>query len=340
MDDKLELFHEILFGSLRPGRSKNEQQLKFRELKKNIIRQHYQYQPKYQINFLSPHTEKSEYYKELISNESIRYFNSILEAVHTESDDDIKYLWVHNTLFENLTDKLKQVAAEIEHFNYPISNIDPSSKDNKLKDTPLSENAYIYQYLKISLIQLYLNIQDSLRAYFEEGKLEEREIYVKFFSEAIPTPSFLIESQKIEAPIKKEVKKKEEVSFNLIYQDIRPIIKSKADYSIINNQELFGEVEKRLYEYELIDNEYCFIKSKKQSNHTLLAAVYKVLINNNYFRRNKIGTHYKFTDLDIRKYLDERYSADTSQQFRRIKDKQVEDAKLKLPWLDKIYPTS
>jgi hypothetical protein len=124
--------------------------------------------------------------------------------------------------------------------------------------------------------------------------------------------------------------------FRPVKGDIRDNLLSKADYGIVKNPDRFAAVEERLVEYDIIDDSYHFIKNKKQSNHTLLAAVYRELIDKNYFRRNIIGTAKKYTDTDIRKYLDERYGTDTSQQFRKLTNEQREQAKRKLPWVEKI----
>ncbi len=248
--------------------------------------------------------------------------------------NDVKQLWVKSTLNDILSDKFTEVASEIERLNYSISHIDPK-QNHKLKDITLSQETYVYQYLKFQLIQLYLDIQEAFESYLITDKLSEEDIHLQFFKEPKLDQLFIKESEKIEMPIVTNTKK-EKSSFKPIYEDIQPIHNSKADYSIIYNQQLFGEVEAQLYEYDIIGIDYFFKKSKKHSNHTLLAATFKVLIENNYFRRNIIGSHQKLKDTDIRKYLDERYSVDTSQQFRRITDEQIEQAKIKLPWLDKI----
>ena len=247
-------------------------------------------------------------------------------------------MWVFTTLTKVLTDKLGQIASEIERLNYSITNID-EKQVNKPIHLTLSEETYIYQYLMLQLIQLFLNIQEAFEEYLSGDKIEEEDIYLKFFNEIPPNPSFIKECEKLKIPI--PIRKKEkETHFNPICQDIFPVMKSKASYSIIYNPGLFADVERKLYEYEIIDLDYKFIKNKIQSNSTLLAAVYKVLIENNYFRKKILGTRKSYSDLDIRKYLDERYSTDTSQQFRRIKNEEIEGAKIKLPWLEKIRKIS
>lgn len=338
MDNKLELYHSILFLKQRPLRTRNNPQIKYKELLKELKYETYKYQPSNEVDFLPPHTDKARYYRALIKNEAIRYYNHINDIISNSTDTDVKQLWIKSTLNDVLSVKLFEVAKEIERLNYSINNID-TQQNHKLKNASCSEETYIYQFLKVQLIQLYLDIQEKFEQYLLMERLSEEDIYLTFFKEAPPHHSFIKESEKIELPIPK-VKLKEKSSFKTIYSDIKPSINSDIDYNNINNQKLFGEVEIHLYEYGIIDIDYYFKKNKQQQNHTLLAAIYRVLIDNNYFRRNIIGSHKKAKDIDIRKYLDERYSTDTSQQFRKLTDAQVEKAKRNLLWLDKITPIS
>lgn len=335
MDNKLKLYNDILFGKQRPFRNRNIPQIKFRELTKEIKERYYSHQPLYKVDFFSPHTDKAEYYRKLISNEAIRYFNHITEKVGNAIGEDVKTLWVRNTLNNIIEDKLRQVNDEIERLAYPISNIDPTGS-HRLKETNLSEETYIFQYLKVQLIQLFLDIQENFKDYVDDDIFSETDIYLRFFNEAAPHPSFLKEAPKINPP--KELPPPEkEILFEPIHGDIRPINSSKATYdTIIYKPQLFGEIEKRLYEYNIIDINSRFIPNRKSSNHRLLAAVIHELIQNGYFRRNIIGTHKKYTDIDIRKYIDERYLTNTHQQFRRLTTEHIEFAKEKLLWLDKI----
>lgn len=335
MDNKLKLYNDILFGKLRPFRNRNIPPIKFRELTKEIKEEYYSHQPNFEVDFFSPHTDKAKYYRKLIVNEAIRYFNHITDKVENAIGDDVKTLWIKSTLSDILADKLSQVNTEIERLDYPISNIDPKG-NHRLKEVNLSEETYVYQYLKVQLIQLFLDIQETFKEYVDDDLLTEDEIYLRYFNEAAPNPSFIKEAPKVNLPAELPPPKKE-VLFEPVYGDIRPRGSSKATYdNIIYKPQLFGEIEKRLYEYDIIDINSQFIPNRKTSNHRLLAAVIHELIQNGYFRRNIIGTHKKFTDTDIRKYIDERYLTDTNQQVRRLTEEQIEFAKTKLPWLDRI----
>jgi hypothetical protein len=339
MNNKLKLYNDILFGKLRPFRNRNIPQIKFRELTKDIKAEYYSHQPNFEVDFFPPHTDKAKYYRKLIFNEGIRYFNHITDKVENAIGDDVKTLWIKSTLNGIIADKLSQINAEIERLNYSISNIDPKG-NHRLKETNLSEETYIYQYLKVQLIQLFLDIQENFKDFVDEDILNEDEIYLRYFNEAAPNPSFIKEAPKISPPSEFPAPEKE-ILFEPVLGDIRPITSSKATYeTIIYKPRLFADIEKKLYEYDIIDIDSRFIPNRKTSNHRLLAAVIYELIQNGYFRRQILGTHKKFTDIDIRKYIEERYLTDVSQQFTRLSKEQIEFAKRKLPWLEHITEIS
>jgi hypothetical protein len=229
---------------------------------------------------------------------------------------------------------LRHVATETERLDYRREYINPDG-DHRLKEVHLAEETYIYYYLKTELIALYLNIQEAFGHHLNEELKDEAEIYLVYFREAVPAIPLIKRAETIVLPLKLS-KEKTAVEFRPVKADVRSLLQSKANYEIVKYPDHFAVVESRLYEYEIIDGDYCFIMNKKRSNKTLLAAVYRELIDKNYFRRNILGSTKKYSDTDIRQYLDERYATDTSQQFRKLTDQQKEKAKMKLPWIEKI----
>jgi len=332
MYPKLDLYHDILFLSLRPLRNRETQQNTYKELIIDIKEESYKVQPLFEIKFQKKHTDKSIYYQTLIKNEAIRYYNVVHEFITNSIDDDTKRLWVKTILQNEMSTKLYEVDNEIKRLEYNIENT-YSRQSNPL----IAEETFVYHYLKTNIILLYLNIQEAFSGYLLCDRLDEEDIYLKFFNEHKPERSFFEKANIITQPLK-PIQTKEFNSFKPIRGEVKPLSNLIASYDAILNQTKFSEVESKLYEYEIIDLDYNFKKSKKNSNTLLLAAIYKVLIQNNYFRKRVIGSHNAIKDIDIRKYLDNRYYADTSQQFRKITNEQIENAKVKLPWLDNIRP--
>ncbi len=338
MSKALELYNDILFLNHRPWIFGKQSDTKFKQLLSDVKKEYYSTQPNYEIDFIKPLSNIRKYYHAIIEHEAIKYLNGLHSDISEALNKNEKSYLVHFALTKTLSQKIKETAQVIQERKYSPGQFD-LSKQNKPTDNSRADESYILHLQKHQLVRLIMEVQDSYTDLLKDEPLTQEEIYYKYFNEAAPDRSFIIDCENIATPIKqKEVK--EEALFKPFYKDLKPILKSKADYEIVFKPELFGSIESKLYEYGIIDIEYYFLKNKKQSNHSLLAAVYHVLIDNNYFRRNIIGTNDKYTDLDIRKYLDERYSVDTSQQFRRLTKKQIEEAKIKLPWLDNIKPIS
>ena len=334
MENTLKLYHRILFLDLRPHRHRDDKQDVYRELLAIQSIEHYQFQPAREVAFFKPHTPRTTWYRNLIHHEAISYYNEINLLMAAAQDDTEKRFHVYTALSKEVGEKLRQVAAETERLDYRLEYINPEG-NHRLKEIHIAEETYIFQYLKTELIALYLNIQEAFKDYLNEEIKDEAWIYLAYFGEAIPAKPLLKSAETIVLPLK-PAKEKTTTEFRPVKADIRDNLLSKADYGIVKNPDRFAAVEEQLVEYDIIDDSYHFIKNKKQSNHTLLAAVYRELIEKNYFRRNIIGSAKKYTDSDIRKYLDERYGTDTSQQFRKLTNQQREQARRKLPWVEKI----
>jgi hypothetical protein len=336
MKTSLDLFNDILFLNLRPWLMSKNPDLKFKQLIKDVKREYYVQQPKYEIAFVKPLSSIRKYYCAIIEAESIRFLNDFHSEIETTYSDSEKSYLVHHVLNKKFSQFLKDIAKLISEKKYSSDQFDLGS-NNFSKDRCIADESYILHFLKCSFIRLFLEIQDSYSEFLNEEIVTQEEIYFKYFNEQLPDPSFIKPSKKIGTPIIKK-KLKKEYSFEPVRKDIQPIGNSLIDYDMILNKDAFAQVECNLYDFGIIDIESCFIKNRKQSNNILLAAVYRILIDKNYFRRNILGEKKRCTDIDFRKYLDARYGVDTSQQFRKITKEQINDAKVKLPWLDKIYP--
>ncbi|NCC73650.1 MAG: hypothetical protein EOM06_09660 [Sphingobacteriia bacterium] len=334
MESTLLIYDNILFLELRPYRHRERRQDFFKKLLSALESTRYQYQPFREVNFLPPYSPKLSYYHRLISNEAAAFFNHLNRLMQQTIDEEEKIYHVYTALNKVVGEKLKQTASEINRLKYNLDDIIPGS-DCRLKNPVHAEESYIFQLMKLHLIVLYLNIQDTFGDFLQQEKYDEKNLYFIFFAEKMPEPSFIQKAETIITPILSTSKKKQK-QFDPVRDDLPSRMKSKMDYSFVRNPERFAEIESRLYEYEIIDLDYHFIRNKKQRNHTLLAAIYRELIDKNYFRRNIIKSKAKIKDHDIRQYLDTRYATDTSQQFRKLTERQRNFAQLKLPWMEKI----
>lgn len=106
----------------------------------------------------------------------------------------------------------------------------------------------------------------------------------------------------------------------------------KVTYDDIKEKERFADFELNLYEFEYIDENYNFKGEKIK-----LAAIYQILIDNQYFKkRNHIYGNFGRTD--FRKYLDSRYNTNTSKEFQpnRLNPEYIKKLKNLYLWIDKL----
>jgi hypothetical protein len=103
---------------------------------------------------------------------------------------------------------------------------------------------------------------------------------------------------------------------------------------------MFENIEINLKEDGLIDMDYNFIKSRKKQNNRKLAAIIKILIQKNYFKKNIYGLKGDVTPNLIREYLENRYNANVSQEFRKITNDQIQEFKDQYRWIDQLRTLS
>lgn len=116
--------------------------------------------------------------------------------------------------------------------------------------------------------------------------------------------------------------------------DFKGKSKSPVQFSDIRNVELFSKFEMELFQSQIIDDNYNF--QKKRGNKEMLAALYHILIQKNYFRKVNYKNGRDFDDWHYRQYLDHRYTVDTSQQFRKCSQNDIEGFKYGHTWIDNI----
>lgn len=172
----------ILFGKLKPWGNRDTIQEKFKLELKSIETIEPQFSPLFEMNFFKAHTQKAKYYKKLIDTEGIRYINTVHYLAKQASDDELKHYWIFTTLYKKLNQFFIDFSKELERRDYQIDYIDPD-KENKLKDTQISEETFIIHYLKTTLIYIYMEIQAAFPGQLEEEPLEIEDIYRNYFGE-------------------------------------------------------------------------------------------------------------------------------------------------------------
>lgn len=321
MQNDFLLYHDILFLRLKPSANRQLSDIKFKELLQSVPKEHYSFQPAYEVDFPKPLTAMRKYYFALIENEATRYLNTFNQIIASADALKEKQFWLHNTLTKKLAQKLKETNKVITDNKLYFDLLQPLAKQ-KISDARTLDEAYIFQYLKHTLIRLYIEIQETHEAFLTEESITEEELHETYFSEPEPYKSLIIEAVKINLPkpASQFVPKPQEIPFKVIKDDFREPAKGVLPYtSIIKNSSYFSQFEEDLYQAGLITKDYNFKAEHGQKE--ALAAIYKVLIKKGYFNKRIFPKNVELKEVDVRKFLDHRYNASVDKQFRNYNDK-------------------
>lgn len=335
MSFEFKVFNEIAVGSLRPWLSKDKSEQMYKSALVDLPNSFYTYQPLHQLEFTKSLSSKRDYYLRLIDSEAIDYLNFFRAKMNQSINDDAKTYLVTSALQKVIPGKLNRISRLISANNYSPDQYDPALKKLS-KDILVADASFIFHYLKHSFIRLFLEIQDSYKEFVEDEIYSAEDLYLKYFNEAEPEASIIIDAPqiKIYRPDNTVSKDVVEAVFNPIQSDFRKESKGVFDYEdIVRNPMRFAQFEKLLFSHEYIDAEYNF--TNKHGFKVELAMIYHHLINLRYFNERLFAPTKRISHLHIRKFLDHRYSTNVDKQFRNLKDnpKQVAEFIEKHYWL-------
>jgi hypothetical protein len=371
MENLLSIPNNILFGSLRPWSKLNQEEEKFQYLLNLNLRSNKQNPSEFfkcaisafkQLNISTEQenikefellskiksdkdlienfliiklpvffNKQTEFYSILLRNELIGILEITFEQLKNADEIEIKYNLYH--LFE----KLKELLSRISELTF----------DNKI-------TLFVIDTLKLCLLNIHFELVRHYSEFLDFEILSESEIL--FFvspdfeqTKAVKTNiSFLIEQFLSESQSKLiteesiiSVKLEQEETIILpepIFiprqSDFRGSGKSPVSYADIRNVVAFSKFEQELFESKIINSDYEFLV--KRGNKEMIAALYKILIQKNYFRKTNIKTGRNFDPSHYRQYFDHRYNVDTSQQFRKCTSEDIQAFKQKHCWIDNI----
>lgn len=321
MSNNLEWYHKILFIE-RPWMDATTTDAKYQQLLHELSTENFAQQPLYELSFPKPLTHKTKYYQALINNEAIIFINSVHDLMKRALNDNEKKYHIYKILSKKLPAKLHETEKIISARSLYFSTIDDTSIDKKLRD-----DAFILQNLKYQLIHLYLEIQDSFSLYLKETPLNEKDIHLLYFSEPMlrETPIGKAGNYNLPKPIRKIAEQPKKRILKVIKAGIRDPVNGILKYEeIIAKQHQFALAEEELFEINLIDADYNFIKDG--GNNLKMAAVYHLMIMRKYFNSFYFhGGKLIITDLHIRKFLNYRYNTNIHKEFRNFKKKEILD---------------
>lgn len=325
-------FQNILFLELRPWMNTTIPEAKYKELQQNLKKEYYAFQPLYEVDFTKPLSARRKYYHALIETEAIQYLNAFNNEMSAALNDQEKKYWVHTTLTKSISQKLKEVKDTIESFGYHLNKFSDSSTNNNTLD-----DAYIIQLLRFQLIRIYLEIQDGYKQHLKEDALTFEELNEKYFSETLST-SYIKEAAKLNLTSSSNSINAKPVSpsFEPKAFDFRPVAKGILSYqTIIKNSDRFLRFEEQLFSHDLIDENYNFRNKHGQKQE--LAAAFQTLIQKGYFNARKFPENKVIKPVEIRKFLDYRYTSNTDKQFRDWNNPdKLSDFVSSRHWIDKL----
>ncbi len=230
--------------------------------------------------------------------------------------ESAKEYHVHWALTRTLPQKLEEMYQVIKERNYTTEQFEPQHGSIK-GNTSKGDSAFATHYLKHQLVRLYMEVQEQYPDILKEDPLTEEDIYLTYFSHQAPIPSCISEVVKIKVRGTASGNKIEqsEEGFKPIMDDIRNEAKGILPYSVmIKNPTRFASFEEQLFQKEYIDTNYFFTGKHGKKNE--LAAIYHQLIIKGYFSPLEFDKQKEIKPIDVRKFLDHRYSTNLDKQFR------------------------
>lgn len=326
MDNKPTLFDKILYDSLRPWLNSNNSDDKFAPLISDIVTVYSEHPLIYEIDFYRPFNNKTRYYNKLIINETNRYCNKIINLINEDHNTLLQKYWLNDTLNKKLQTRLKDIGKIIRDNDYQLAYINPRKTSFNI-DTDYKTNTFIIQLLKLALIKVYLEIQETFKSLLSDDLKIEDDFYTQFLFEPVPEISFLKEAPEIININSKDALPIETkpVEFKPIMDDFRDAEKGIPSYHyIVKNQQRFALFEEKLFTNDYINSDYTFTDKHGYKNE--LAIIYHLIIEKGYFKNFNDAERKPFTSREMVKFLNHRYKTDVDKQFRTYKNKIQERA--------------
>ena len=209
MSLELKIFDDILNHGMRPWLRHNSVDESFYSKFHSLKEYSSKHPLHFEIDFPRPVDNKTKYYNQLIRNAIKSQYDIIYEKIDNDRNENLIYYYLDKILNKHLATKIKDVGILIKQKDYALSYIDHKNTSYQL-DQAHKANSYIVQLLKIALMQLYLEVQESFKEYVKDEFIVE-DFYTQLLNEPIPdklpiTPIQIIEIEP--EPINKPQTKK------------------------------------------------------------------------------------------------------------------------------------
>jgi len=211
MNNNMDNLDDILYNNMSPWHNENKPDEKFASLISEIelIQNDTQ---QYEIEFFRPFNYKTEYYKKYIISVTNAYCNRFTELIESDNNLKLQKYWYNDTINKKLKTRLKDIGRMIKERNYDSAFINPK-KTAYETDADQKTETYIMQFLKLSFIKIYLEIQELYKHLSDDMELIETDFYSRFLNEPIPVKSFLKKIEQIKNEKASKPKKIKKLSF-------------------------------------------------------------------------------------------------------------------------------
>lgn len=198
---------EILYKGMRPWLPDNNPDEKFASMISGVKQVDLNYSPRFVVNFERPFNSKTKFYAKFIQNETIETINNLIDALQEDDTPQLVKYRLNEALNKKLKTKLKDIGNIIKEQQFELSYINPRKTTFNI-DREHKTNTFVFQLLKTSLIQIYLEVQNIFKDWIQDELIIE-DFYSQLLFEPIPDETYIKEIQTIELlPI--EIKKQPE----------------------------------------------------------------------------------------------------------------------------------
>lgn len=211
MTGEIDILNDILHQDLRPWLEHNQNDEVFASKFRGLREYTSEHSLQFKIDIARPFDNKTKYYSRLILNAVKSEFDRIYRTIDEDRNENLILYHLNNILNKRLKTHLRDIGNLIKQKDYELAYIDTKNTSYQI-DPQHKADTYIIQYLKLALMQLYLEVQEAFKDWVYDEFIVE-DFYTQLLNEPIPEklPISKIQILQIEPePVRKPKSKKTE----------------------------------------------------------------------------------------------------------------------------------
>lgn len=211
MTGEIDVLNDILHQDLRPWLEHNQNDKVFASKFRGLREYTSEHSLQFKIDITRSFDNKTKYYSRLILNAVKSEFDRIYRTIDEDRNENLILYHLNNILNKRLKTHLRDIGNLIKQKDYELAYIDTKNTSYQI-DPQHKADTYIIQYLKLALMQLYLEVQEAFKDWVYDEFIVE-DFYTQLLNEPIPEklPISKIQILQIEPePVQKTKTKKTE----------------------------------------------------------------------------------------------------------------------------------